>query len=246
MDQYDYKTINIPKGSEEEFHRVFQSFGYRPIISQEVTLPRAMDGKIQGKADMAHFYNPKEADEALLGLSLHLNDAPVDNYVRLTYGRNRMSSDFKNYSKAEHLYNRMTYDCYLLYGKAKKAKKKRNLPGIFIALFLILLLGGIACTVLGYFKGGYETALHDVFKANVWGMLYWFGMAAAILGAFCFLLFGTLRRALQSAKYGRYKNAMLNLEEMKSDFRNAFRHSQEVPPLDEDKLELIEKVNKLQ
>ena len=116
MDQYDYKTINIPKGSEEEFHRVFQSFGYRPIISQEVTLPRAMDGKIQGKADMAHFYNPKEADEALLGLSLHLNDAPVDNYVRLTYGRNRMSSDFKNYSKAEHLYNRMTYDCYLLYG----------------------------------------------------------------------------------------------------------------------------------
>lgn len=245
MDQYDYKTINIPQGSECEFHRVFQTFGYRPIISQNVTLERATDGKIIGKGDMTHYYYPQEADEALLGLSLHTNDPVVDNYVRLTYGRNRFGTNFANLSKAEHAYNRMTYDCYLLYLKAKKAKKRKRLPLFFLILFLILLVGGIASTLVGFFNGGAETALLDVLEGGAFGMCFWFGMAGIVLGLFFFIVFGTLRNAIQGAKAGRYKNAIFEIETMKSDFRNAFRHTNSVPEFDSRRLQEIERINKL-
>ncbi len=245
MDQYDYKTINIPKGSENKFHRVFQTFGYRPITMQEINFQRSMDGKIEGTTDMAHFYYPQEADEAFLGLALHHNDEPVDNYVRMTYGRNRFANDFQKWRQAEHIYNRMTYDNYLLYCKALKAKKKRHLPVLITILFLLLLIGGAACLGVGIWNHGYEVKLADVLSGGVFGMLYWFGMAAAALSIVLFILFGVPRHAIESAKYGRYGDAMLKIEELKADFRNSFRHSNDIPSFDMDKLSGIEADNKI-
>ncbi len=241
MDQYDYKTINIPKGSDNSFHRIFQTFGYRPITSQEINFVRTMNGNIQGSTDMAHYYYPSEADEALMGLALHHNDEPVDNYVRMTYGRNRFANDFPEQRKAEHIYNRMTYDNYLIYNKAVKAKKKRRLPVIFLILFLLLLIGGAACFGVGVWKGGSEVTLGDVLSSGVYGMLYWFGLAGTVLGLFFLLFFGGLRRTINSGKYNRYRDAMLKIEEMKADFRSAFRHSEKAPAIDEQKLLDIER-----
>lgn len=246
MDQYDYKTINIPKGAELAFHRVFQTFGYRPILSEEVSFSRSTDGRIQGNADMEHYYLASEADEALLGLVLHRLDKPVDRYIRVTYGRNRFDGRFDAYSSAEAIYNRMTYDAYRLALKAKEHKRKSKLPILFSFLFWLLLVLGVVAIGVGYWKGGSAIPFMASFSAFSWGTAFWGGLIGFLAGFLCLVLIGAPIRIAHRTAMLRAADGYNTITGMKSDFRTLFRHSEDVPVVDIPTLVRIEKINKIQ
>lgn len=245
MDQYDYKTINIPKGAELSFHRVFQTFGFRPILNEEVTMTRSTDGRLQGDADMEHYYEAGEADEALLGLVLHKNDAPVDRYIRLTYGRNRFDSRFENYAKAESIYGRLTYDAYRLATKAKEHRRKRKLPLLVSFLLWALLILGLVAVGLGVWKGAPSKNPSLALNGSFFVACFWFGLGAALLGLLGLLLIGLPRFILHQTAMLKAVEDYVTLKDMKTQFRSLFRNSEDVPEINLPIVEKIETIHHL-
>lgn len=248
MDNYDYKTIRVPKGAEGEFHKIFQNFGYRILVATDST---SIPLSERNNRNLSKFYYPGEADEDLLGLSLHTKEEEPLEVVTLTYGRNRKDQNFPSYLKAEHVYNHLTYDNYLLYVKRNKAQKKRFLPffwNFILGALLVLGLGGFILSLcLGKVMVNEENyrAIDKLFSdpLSPWALIFYFSLLALLISLLCFLIFGIGTRVINGAKANRYTSAMNEIEGMKQKFRNDFRYKETVPTVDVDRLKYLEKLN---
>jgi len=245
MDRYDYRSINIPKGAESGFNKVFASFGYKVLTAQEIFLSDSDEGTSYVNPDMAHFYLPGEEDEAMLGLTLHRADEPVKAYLHIVYERDRADERFRTWLDAEHIYNRATYDRYRLSLDIAKYKKRKWLPKAVNVLLWILLALGVIALLLGVWKKGMNYPVSDAFNGRKSSMAFYGGAAAIVLVLFIWIIHFAFFHAIAD---GKLKHALVSYDEitiMKNRFRADFRHLKTVPELDMAKLEDIEKANKI-
>jgi len=239
MERFDFKTISVAIGAEDRFNTRFSVFGWEMVTSQSF-YANDEEQSYRNEMEMAHYYEASQVDYALAGIDINGAKERVPSYIRLSYRRNRLDPDYRNWIKAESAYNRITYDIYCLYAKARYSRNTRRLPVGLLILFLLLIIVGCGLFALGYFKNGASVG----FGSSLASIALWGGIYLAVFSFAFLIIILFLWHIVKSDAVQRYRRYAKQLFEIKSKYRKTLRNSEfSSCPIDE--VKAIEKQCKI-
>lgn len=219
MERFDFKTISVAIGSEDRFNARFSVFGWELVTSQSFYSDE--DSPLYGsEMDMAHYYEASQVDYALAGIDLNGAKARVPSYIRISYRRNRLDHDYHRWIEAERDYNRITFDMYRLYAKARESHESRHLPLWLLLPLLALFLLGCASFAAGYLKNGAS----KTFGASLAATALWGGLYLAVIAFSVLLVLLIVWRVLKDGATARNRRYARDLYDIKTVYRKSLRN----------------------
>ncbi len=239
MNHEDFRTIDVEKGAENEFARLFGLFGYEIKAIQEVRLDPFVTPK-----DLQDLYGKTTLNEAFCGFHLPKHSLPnkLLSYVKMTFTRPHDTLLYPYYLREEQNFLRLSYDAAYLGDRESRQRHKRFLPGYLLALYILMAIIGAALFGYGLARGASEGG---ALFADFPHAAFYFGIILLVAGLGLLFFHGLARFLVHGAKAKSLRKDKAKIDEVIAKLLKDLSASDEYPHVDFDSALEIETRRKI-